>query len=89
MTGDTLPGMNAEAIVEYAISTAGDSDVIILLAHEGKKKTRDARAGIVEHYRSLGYEFKVLSTDQEERAILARCPAPMCLPAQKPEATAP
>ena len=89
LTGDTLPGMNAEAIVEYAISTAGDSDVIILLAHEGKKKTRDALAGIVEHYRSLGYEFRTLSTDQEERAILSRCPAPMRLPAQKPEATVP
>ena len=89
LTGDTLPGMNAEAIVEYAISTAGDSDVIILLAHEGKKKTRDALAGIVEHYRSLGYEFRTLSTDQEERAILQRCPAPMRLPAQKPEATVP
>lgn len=89
LTGDTLPGMNAETIVEYAVSTAGDSDVIILLAHEGKKKTRDALAGIVEHYRSLGYEFRTLSTDQEERAILSRCPAPMRLPPQNPEATAP
>ena len=89
LTGDTLPRMNAEAIVEYAISTAGDSDVIILLAHEGKKKTRDALSGIVEHYRSLGYEFRGLSTDQDKRAILARCPARMRLPAHKPEATAP
>ena len=89
MKGDTLPGMNAEAIVEYAIRTSGDSDVIILLAHEGKKKARDALSGIVEHYRSLGYEFRVLSTDQEKRAILARCPARMRLPAQKPEALVP
>ena len=71
------------------MSTAGDSDVIILLAHEGKKKTRDALAGIVGHYRSLGYEFRVLSTDEAERAILERCPAPMRLPALNPEAPAP
>lgn len=82
MTGDTLPDMNAERIEQYALRTSGSQDVIILLAHEGKRKTRDALVGIVGHYRALGYEFRTLSTDPLERLILERCPANMRLPAQ-------
>lgn len=80
LTGDTLPNMNAERIEAYAIESSGSSDVIILLAHEGKKKTRDALVGIVEHYRALGYEFRTLSTDETERSILERCSANLRLP---------
>ncbi|MGN0990275.1 MAG: polysaccharide deacetylase family protein [Candidatus Ventricola sp.] len=81
MTGDTLPNMNAEKVEQYALKTSGSQDVIILLAHEGKRKTRDALVGIVEHYRALGYEFRTLSTNPQERLILERCPANMRLPA--------
>jgi len=81
MTNDTAPGMNAERIVEEATRASAKNDVIILLAHEGKKKTRDALVEIVRHYRELGYEFRTLSTDPKEREILARCPARMRLPA--------
>lgn len=81
MTNDTAPGMNAEKIVEEATRASAKNDVIILLAHEGKKKTRDALVEIVRHYRELGYEFRTLSTDPQEREILARCPARMRLPA--------
>lgn len=75
MTGDTLPEMNAEKIVEHALKESGDKEVVILLAHEGKQKTRDALVEIVKHYRALGYEFRTLSTDPEERTILERCSA--------------
>ena len=80
MTEDTRPGMDAQKIVDHALEASRSDDVVILLAHEGKKKTRDALTQIVKQYRSLGYEFRALSTDAEERAILERCPARMRLP---------
>ena len=51
-----------------------------MLMHEGKAGTRRILPDLVNHFRGLGYEFRVLATDETERAILARCPANMMLP---------
>ena len=85
LTGDTHPNMNAQKVLDYALKTCGEREVIILLAHEGKQTTRDALPQIVAHYRELGYEFRMLSTSPEERAILSRCTANMRLPSEKIE----
>lgn len=80
MTGDTLPNMNAQDLYQYALKTAGQDEVIILLMHEGKPRTREILPQLVEHFARQGYEFRALSTDETEREILARCPASMRLP---------
>ena len=85
LTGDTHPNMNAQKVLDYALKTCGEREVIILLAHEGKQTTRDALPRIVAHYRELGYEFRMLSTSPEERSILSRCTANMRLPSEKIE----
>lgn len=83
MTGDTLPGQNAQKAYDLVIKEAGDADVVIMLAHEGKKSTMEALPEIVRHFRGLGYEFRALSTSEEDRAILENCPARMNLPPVK------
>lgn len=78
MTGDTLPGMTEEKIFDYVVKTAAKEEVVILLAHEGKPRTRAALPAIVAHFRERGFEFRALTT--AERETLARCPAMMRLP---------
>lgn len=82
MTGDTLPGQTAQDAFDLVVKEAGDAEVVIILAHEGKKCTMEALPQIVAHFRERGFEFRALSTDDEDREILSRCPAPMGLPAK-------
>ena len=55
-------------------------DVIILLMHEGKPRTCRVLPDVVDHLRKQGYEFRVLSSDAQEREILARSQANMMFP---------
>ena len=55
-------------------------DVIILLMHEGKARTRRILPELVAYFREAGYEFRALSTSEEDRGILSRCGAHMMLP---------
>ena len=80
MTRDTYEDMNAKAVFASVRKTTGGRDVVILLAHDGKKNTRLALPEIVQYYRDGGYTFRKLSSSMEERRILSRCPAHMHLP---------
>lgn len=71
---------NDREMINYTLKTSGQEDVIILLMHEGKVRTRRTLPTIVQHYRDNGYEFRVLSTSEEDREILKNCPARMMLP---------
>ena len=79
-TGDSHTGMKTSDLYEYAMKTSADADVIIMLMHEGKAQTRSILPDLVAHFREQGYVFRVLATDETERAILARCPAKMMMP---------
>ena len=72
-----------EEMYRYTLSTVGaEEDVVILLMHEGKARTRRVLVNLVAYFRENGYEFRTLSTSDQERAILERCPARMMLPEQ-------
>ena len=60
------------------IDSAGD--VIILLMHEGKARTRRVLPDVVAYLREQGYEFRRLSADDTEREILGRSKANMMFP---------
>jgi peptidoglycan/xylan/chitin deacetylase (PgdA/CDA1 family) len=72
--------MKTQDLYDYAMKTSADAEVIIMLMHEGKAQTRRILPELVAHFREQGYVFRVLATDETERAILARCPANMMLP---------
>lgn len=79
-TGDTHAGVKPQDLYDLAVREAGDQEVVILLAHEGKRYTREILPELVGYFRGRGYEFRMLSTSEEERRILARSSAPMMLP---------
>ena len=79
-TGDSHTGMKTQDLYDYAMKTSADAEVIIMLMHEGKAQTRHILPELEAHFREQGYVFRVLATDETERAILARCPANMMLP---------
>lgn len=60
------------------IDRAGD--VIILLMHEGKPRTRRVLPDVVAYLREQGYGFRALGTDDEEQEILGRSAARMMFP---------
>lgn len=68
------------------IDRAGD--VIILLMHEGKARTRRVLPDVVEHLREQGYVFRALGTDDMEREILGRSAARMMFPEREAEENA-
>lgn len=81
MTGDTHEDMNRNKVVSYVKKTSTpEEEVVILLAHDGKKMTREALPEIVDFYKEQGYTFRMLSTDMSEREYLERCSAHMGLP---------
>lgn len=80
LSGDTHQGVKAEDIYENAIKSGKDADVIIVLMHEAKAKTRAMLPDLVAYYRERGYEFRMLSASEEEREILERCPAKIVFP---------
>lgn len=81
MTGDAQYTFKSDqAMLDYTLSQVRDQDVIILLMHEAKERTRRILPELVATFRENGYEFRALSTGEEDRAILSRCGAHMMLP---------
>lgn len=69
-----------EAMLNFTLRDIGDQEVVILLMHEGKARTRRTLPAIVEHFRKNGYEFRMISTDAAERELLLRSGARMMFP---------
>ena len=80
MTADTESGKTAQDLYDFAVKTTADEEVVILLAHEGIKRTQKILPDLIAFYRENGYEFRTLSTSAEDRALYERCPANMMLP---------
>ena len=80
MTADTEAGKTAQDLYDFAVKTTADEEVVILLAHEGIKRTQQILPDLIAFYRDNGYEFRTLSTSAEDRALYERCPANMMLP---------
>ena len=58
------------------------TEVVILLAHEGIYRTREMLPKLVQYFRDRNFEFRTLSLEEEELAILARSTAKMMLPGE-------
>ena len=81
MTGDAQYSFSSdEEMLEYTLKQTHGKDVIILLMHDGKARTRRILPDLVVYFRENGYEFRQLSTGEEDREILSRCGAHMMLP---------
>ena len=81
MTGDAQYTFKSDAeMLDYTLSQVKDKEVIILLMHEAKVRTRRILPELVAYFRENGYTFRALSTGEEDRAILERCGAHMMLP---------
>ena len=80
MTADTESGKTAQDLYDFAVKTTADEEVVILLAHEGIKRTQKILPDLIAFYRDSGYEFRTLTTSAEDRALYERCPANMMLP---------
>ena len=80
MTADTEAGMTSDDLFHYVVRTAGDEEVVIILAHEGIKRTRWMLPQMIAYFKDRGYEFRALSTGPEDRELLSYCPANMQLP---------
>ncbi len=81
MTGDAQYSFSSDReMLDYTLGQTEGKDVIILLMHEGKARTRRILPELVAHFREAGYEFRALSTGEEDREILSRCGAHMMLP---------
>ena len=81
MTGDAQYTFKSDReMLDYTLSQVRNQDVIILLMHEAKERTRRILPELVATFRENGYAFRALSTGEEDRAILARCGARMMLP---------
>ena len=52
----------------------------MLLMHESKIRTRRILPDLVAYFRENGYEFRTLSTSEEDREILSRCKFNMMMP---------
>lgn len=81
MTGDAQYTFNRdEDMLAYTIGQVREQDVVVLLMHEGKARTRRILPDLVAFFRENGYEFRVLSTGGEDREILSRCKFNMMMP---------
>ena len=81
MTGDAQYSFSSDReMLEYTLGQAHGKDVVILLMHEGKTRTRRILPELVAYFRENGYEFRRLSTGEEDREILSRCGAHFMLP---------
>lgn len=86
MTGDAQYTFKSDAeMLSYTLSQVKDKEVVILLMHEAKERTRRILPELVAYFRENGYTFRALSTGEEDRAILERCGAHMMLPATAQE----
>lgn len=82
MTNDTAANKTSEDLYRYAVRGAADEEVVILLAHEGIYRTREMLPKLVQYFRDRNFEFRTLSLEEEELAILARSTAKMMLPGE-------
>ena len=81
MTGDAQYSFSSDReMLEYTLGQAHGKDVVILLMHEGKTRTRRILPELVAYFRENGYEFRRLSTGEEDREILSHCGAHFMLP---------
>lgn len=81
MTGDAQYTFDSDReMLEYTLGQLEGKDVIILLMHESKVRTRRILPDLVAYFRENGYEFRMLSTQEEDREILKGCSANMMLP---------
>lgn len=81
MTGDAQYTFKSDAeMYDYTLSTIKDREVVILLMHDGKQRTRNILPDLVTYFRENGFEFRTLSTSEEEQEILSRCSANMMFP---------
>lgn len=82
MTGDAQYKFDSNAeMLHYTTKQLGNKDVIIVLMHEAKTRTRRILPELVAFFRERGYEFRKLSAEPEDAEILLRCSANMMLPA--------
>ena len=53
---------NADELVNYAIKTSKDKDIVVLLMHDtyGKEETAKSLPAIIEYFKNNGFEFKTL-----------------------------
>ncbi len=67
LNGDTEAAITSDkAAVDRAISTAKRYDgSIVMLVHDGKKRTIRTLPELVEYFKAQGYEFRTLTTDIE------------------------
>lgn len=65
LNGDTEAGVKSDTdALERAFSTAGRYDgSIVMLVHDGKKRTIRTMEEMVKHFKDQGYEFRVLDMD--------------------------
>ena len=54
---------NAAELLEFAINTSKDKEIVVLLMHDtyGKEETAKALDSIIQYYKDNGYVFKTLS----------------------------
>ena len=81
MTGDAQYTFNKdEDMLHYTIGQVRGLVVVVLLMHESKPRTRRILPELVAYFRENGYEFRTLSTGEEDREILSRCKFNMMMP---------
>ena len=81
MTGDAQYTFNKdEDMLHYTIGQVRGQEVVVLLMHESKARTRRILPELVAYFRENGYEFRTLSTGEEDREILSRCKFNMMMP---------
>ena len=81
MTGDAQYTFKKDAdMLDYTIGQVRGQEVVVLLMHESKPRTRRILPELVAYFRENGYEFRTLSTGEEDREILSRCKFNMMMP---------
>ena len=81
MTGDAQYTFKSDAeMLDYTLRQVQGKDVIILLMHEAKARTRRILPELVAYFRENGYVFRALSTGAQDREILSGSGIRMMLP---------
>lgn len=81
MTGDAQYSFKKDAdMLDYTIGQVRGQEVVVLLMHESKSRTRRILPELVAYFRENGYEFRTLSTGEEDREILSHCKFNMMMP---------
>ena len=81
MTGDAHRTFkNDEEMLRYTLDQVRGQEVVILLMHEAKPRTRRVLPDLVAYFCENGYAFRTLSTGEEDREILSRCKVNLRMP---------